>query len=119
MDITPELHESAPLISRYGGGGFVVAGHRHEGDVLVHTQGAQPCEGLSLEALTPILEAEEPPELILFGTGAQMQMLDRNIKAALDKQNIGYDVMDTGAACRTFNILLQEERRVAALLIAV
>ncbi len=119
MDITPELHESAPLISRYGGGAFVVAGHRHEGNILIHTQGAQPCDSISLEALKPILEAEEPPELILFGTGTQMQMLEKDIKTALQQRNVGHDVMDTGAACRTFNILLQEERRVAALLIAV
>jgi uncharacterized protein len=97
----------------------VVAGHRHDGNVLVHLQGAQACDGISLEALNPLLQTEEPPELILFGTGAQMQMLSKDIKTALENHGIAYDTMDTGAACRTFNILLQEERRVAAVLNAV
>lgn len=119
MDITPQLTEGAPLISRYGGGGFVVGEQRHEGNLLVSALGVFPLEGITAQALAVLLDSEQPPELILLGTGVQMQPLSADIKHALDQRQIAYDMMDTGAACRTFNILLAEQRRVAALLIAV
>jgi uncharacterized protein len=56
------------------------------------------------------------PELVLFGTGSQQQFAPASIRAALAARGIGAESMDLGAACRTFNILVQEERRVAAAL---
>lgn len=124
MDITPELHEKAPLIQKYGGGGFVVATERLEGSIAldVHQRSSLPIQDVSeltLEMVAGFLDAKEKPELILFGCGAQTAMLPASVRQALDAVNIGYDCMDTGAACRTFNILLSEDRRVGAVLIAV
>ena len=54
------------------------------------------------------------PEIILLGTGMRQEFPAREIYAALAAREIGFEVMDTGAACRTFNVLVAENRRVAA-----
>jgi len=54
------------------------------------------------------------PEIILLGTGELQQFPAREIYAAILSRGIGFEVMDTGAACRTFNVLVSENRRVAA-----
>lgn len=57
------------------------------------------------------------PELILLGTGARQEFPSREIYAAILARRIGFEVMDTGAACRTYNVLVGENRRVVAGLI--
>jgi len=57
------------------------------------------------------------PEIILLGTGTRQQFPAREIHAAILARGIGFEVMDTGAACRTYNVLVGENRRVAAGLI--
>ena len=59
----------------------------------------------------------EDPELILFGTGWQSRMPPRELVFALARKGIGFEAMDTPAACRTFNILIGEDRDVAAVLL--
>jgi uncharacterized protein len=56
------------------------------------------------------------PELVLLGTGPTQQFASREIRAQFAQRGIGLEVMQLGAACRTFNVLLQEERRVVAAL---
>lgn len=56
------------------------------------------------------------PELVLLGTGPQQRFPPAALRAAVMARGVGIEVMDLGAACRTFNILVQEERRVAAAL---
>jgi uncharacterized protein len=56
------------------------------------------------------------PEVLLVGTGARQVFPDAAIFAALHAARIGFEIMDTGAACRTYNVLLAEDRRVAAAL---
>jgi uncharacterized protein len=58
-------------------------------------------------------------ELLLIGTGARMAQIDRTLRQALRADGVVIEVMDTGAACRTYNVLMAEGRRVAAALIAV
>ena len=69
---------------------------------------------LTVEHLAPIFELR--PELVLLGTGTQHRFTPGVIRAAFAARSIGVESMDLGAACRTFNILVQEERRVAAAL---
>ena len=74
-------------------------------------------EPASFAALAPShLEAilALQPELVLLGTGPTQRFPPAAIRAALTGRGVGLEVMDLGAACRTFNILVQEERRVAA-----
>ena len=56
------------------------------------------------------------PEVVLLGTGARQQFPDSPVRRAFSARRVGLEVMDLGAACRTFNILAQEERRVIAAL---
>ena len=124
MDITPVVAADRQLIHGYGDHGFTITGLRHEGSVLVFpgcTQ-AWPVTSmaeLSLESLAPILAAEPRPAVLLLGCGKGMSVVPREIKAALREAGIVVEPMDTGAACRTYNVLLTEGRDVAAALIAV
>jgi len=74
-------------------------------------------EPQSFAELTPAhLEAilELAPELVLLGTGPIQQFPPAEIRALLARRGVGLEAMQLGAACRTFNVLVQEERRVAA-----
>ena len=57
------------------------------------------------------------PEVVLLGTGSRLRFPSPRLTAALARAGIGLEVMDVQAACRTFNILAEEERRVAAALV--
>ncbi len=73
-------------------------------------------EGKLSECDVESLVAEEP-EIILFGTGWQTALPPRELVFALARKGIGFETMDTPAACRTFNILIGEDRDVAAVLL--
>ncbi len=112
------------LIQGYGEGGFRVAGQRIEGAVLVAGDSASALDILTIEeigvAQAARITALDPlPELLLIGAGAGPQVLAAPVRAALAAAGIGVEVMGTGAACRTFNLLVGEGRRVAALLIPI
>jgi len=72
-------------------------------------------ENPGVDDLTDLL-AEEP-EVIIFGTGWRSCLPPRELAFALARRGIGFEMMDTPAACRTFNILVSEDRDVAAILI--
>jgi len=72
-----------------------------------------------LAGLTPVIEATPKIEVLLIGCGPELLWVPDEIRAGLRAAGIVVDGMDTGAACRTYNVLLSEERRVAAALIAV
>jgi uncharacterized protein len=116
--------EARPPIDAYGGGGFRVAGERHLGSMLLLPSGrfewspALPAE-VTLAAARPLLEAAEEIDVLLVGMGPDIAALDRGTRHALEEAGVGVEVMSTAAACRTFNVLLAEDRRVGAALIAV
>lgn len=111
-------------IDAYGNGGFRFAEMSHRGSLLVLPSGifawdiAGP-DDLTLDALRPALEAVSPPGFILLGTGATQVFPDIAVRGAFVEAGVGLEPMSTGAACRTFNVLLSEQRNVAAALIAV
>lgn len=69
---------------------------------------------VTIEELAPALALE--PVIIVLGTGAQQSLPDVELMAALAERSVGIEIMSTPAACRTFNVLLQEGRRVVAAL---
>ncbi len=71
------------------------------------------------ESLAAVTSAVPAVEILLIGSGAQMLLAPAALRAALRDAGIALDVMDTGAACRTYNVLLAEARRVVAALIAI
>ena len=118
QDIMPPVGADAQLIQSYGGAGFRIGNVNYDTHVLVTPTKTFPWNGeLTLEALKPVLEAEPRAEILLFGTGARHVMVDAALRTQLKAAGFGVDTMDTGAACRTFNILLGEERRVAAIML--
>ena len=111
------------VIQSYGEGRFRISGTVFAGSVIVlaETVLAWPdgdAGSVSLEGLAPVVDADPPVEILLVGTGDAMRPLDGDLKAALGRSGIVADAMDTGAACRTFNVLAGEDRRVAAALTA-
>jgi uncharacterized protein len=124
VDLTPRLAPGRPLINAYGGGGFRIGGVRYEGSVIVlgEAVAAWPVADLGsvcLEGLAAVVGAEPAVEVLLLGCGERAGRLPSALRDGLRREGIAVDAMDTGAACRTFNVLLQEDRRVAAALIAV
>ena len=112
------------LIDAYGAGGFRFADMSHRGSILVLLSGIQawtPTEaaGLTPQDFTPVLAESEAIELLLIGTGREIAHVGEEVRASLREAGIRVDVMQTGAAARTYNILLAENRRVGAALIAV
>lgn len=72
-------------------------------------------EDVSEDALQAVLGLR--PELVIIGTGASQRFLEPELMMLFHRSGVGIEVMDTRAACRTFNILVMEERRVVAALI--
>lgn len=125
MDIVPVAADGRQMVESYGGGRFRVSGALYQGSVLVQPDATQawPVEdmaGVTFESLAPLLAEEAlTVEVILLGCGAAMAPVSGDLRQALRSRGIGIEPMDTGAACRTYNVLLSEQRLVAAALIAV
>ena len=109
------------LFTAYGEGYVMVNRTRYQSSLIVlPDQAVESWPPTSLESLTEAhFEAlvGYAPEIILLGTGATLRFPSREIRQALARTQIGVEVMDTFAACRTYNILASEGRRVAAALI--
>lgn len=108
------------LISGYGRDHILVNGIRHDTSLIVLpdevvTGWAGHFEQLMPEHFDTL--AMRAPEIILLGSGASLRFPSPALYAGLIKAHIGVEVMDTPAACRTYNILAAEGRRVAAALI--
>jgi len=83
-------------------------------DTLITDWQAAAVAQLSIDSLEPLLALD--PQIVLVGTGSIARALPTDIRAVFAARQMAFEVMDLGAACRTFNILVQEERRVAAAL---
>ena len=119
----PNYPARAP-VDAYGNGGFRFADMSHRGSILIGMAGiwiwpVERFEQVSVEAFQPLLSVAQAPELLLLGTGTTIRMAQPEWREVLRKHGIRLEVMDTGAAARTFNVLLAEQRNVGAALIAV
>jgi uncharacterized protein len=123
LDITPLVPAGRQMIEAYGAGGFVIAGARHAGSMLVWPDRAAPWNAVAVadigeDSLAPLLAAPLP-EIVIVGCGPRFQPAPAPLRAAVRARGLALEWMDTGAACRTFNVLLAEGRPVAAALLAV
>ena len=114
----------APIDS-YGNGGFRFADMSHRGSILCLPSGIRGWKALAddgvpdLESLAPVIAEATAIDLLLIGMGADIRALPKPVAAALRAAGIRFEVMATGTAIRTYNILLDENRMVAAALVAV
>jgi len=115
-----------PIVA-HGGGAFAFAGMSHRGSILATPKGVRPIEAASVEdlherTLAPLFgEIAEAPgsiEFLIVGTGAQMALLPKTLRAALQEAGVRFEAMATGPALRMYNVMQSEDRRVAAALIA-
>jgi uncharacterized protein len=119
-DVTPLIPAGRQVVDSYGRNGFHVSGVAYEGAILVTPDATVAWRigsftEVTLDSLSVLFE--RGIEILLLGCGARMAPVPMNLRAALKARGIVVDAMDTGAACRTYNILLAEERRVAAALL--
>lgn len=111
-------------IDAYGNGGFRFADMSHRGSILmlpsgVHAWKVTSAAELTPDAFAPVFKEAGQIELLLIGAGRDMIQMPETLRWRFREARIAIDVMPTGAAARTFNVLLSENRRVAAALIAV
>ena len=119
----PHLPQPAP-IDAYGDGGFRFAGMSHRGSLLCFPDGiwAWPVQHpahLTESALTAAFDRSKTLDFFLIGAGRDPWILPEDLRKRFRDFSLSVDVMPTGAAVRTYNILLAENRRVGAGLIAV
>lgn len=121
MDVTPVIPGDRQFIDSYWPGHFRVSGQVHEGPIIVFPDrtvawSVTDASSLDAEAFRPVADGDV--EIVLLGCGSKIAFLPPSLRRAL-KEHMGVhvDSMDTGAACRTYNVLLAEGRRVAAALI--
>jgi len=109
-------------IDAYGSGGFRFAGMSHRGSILCLPSGIRawsPADPLDVGSLAPALAEKETMQLLVLGTGASQGFPTPDVWRAFADAGIGLEPMTTGAACRTYNVLLAEGRPVGAALVAV
>ncbi|WP_448206526.1 Mth938-like domain-containing protein [Azospirillum sp. sgz302134] len=123
-DITPIIPSDRQVIDGYGDGQFCVSGQWRPGAVIVLPDRTQPWDAPEFAALTvehfaAVIQAQPRVEILLLGSGPKMQLLPKALRQGLREAGVVVEVMDTGAACRTYNVLLAEGRRVGAALLPV
>jgi uncharacterized protein len=117
----PLIPAGRQVIDSYGARSFHVSGAGYDGAILVFPDRTVRWEVTAFAeidgaSLRPVIE-HGGIEILLLGCGKRIQPLRPAVRQALRQAGIVVDAMDTGAACRTYNILLAEERRVAAALL--
>ena len=114
-----------PSIDAYGGGGFRVSGQRVEGSILILNDQVLPwpvtaLAGLGSGQIGQVLAAgSREVEFLLLGVGPKIAPPPGELRQALQAAGMGLEVMDTATACRVYNVLAAEGRRLAAALIAI
>lgn len=124
MRLNEIAFEGPPPIDSYFDGGFRIAGVRHVGSVLLIGDSVSPwsvetATGLDENVFQPVIERRAAFDVLLIGMGKEIAPLSAQASELLENNLIGADVMATPSACRTYNVLLSEGRRVAAALIAM
>lgn len=105
-------------VDGYGPGFFRVGGKVHRGPLLILPEaGVLPWRGYEDTAL--VLAEARRLDVLFVGTGAEMAFLPAGFRAVTEDAGLGVEPMPTPAACRTFNVLLSEGRRVGLALIPV
>ncbi len=124
MDLLPRIPTDRQVINAYGDGGFRITGKHWTEAVLVFPGQTLPwgitdISQISMASLEPAFVMDPAAELLLIGCGPNMVFIDKALRAEIRARGLVIEALDTGAACRTYNLLMGEGRRVGAALIPV
>lgn len=124
MELTRIAPQDRQHIQKYGAGGFTVSAVRFDGPVLVFPHeslawGVRDPNELVPDHFADVLDRADSLDLCLLGCGRRMTLVPPDIKTALKASGVNIEPMDSGAASRTFNVLLAEGRAVCAALFPV
>lgn len=111
MQLNEMSFKDAMPVDGYGPGFFRVGGAVVEGPLLFSLAGVTPWAGLS--DVAPLLEFAGHVDVLFIGTGAEIAHIPSDLRAQLEEAGIGVETMSSPSACRTYNVLLSEGRRVA------
>ena len=121
MDITPLMRPEQKIIQSYGTGFFRVNGIILKHSILISDETVTQWEGAAdpLHISDQILALKDHVDMLLIGMGNNFTVLPPSKRAQFMGLGMTVDIMDTASACRTYNVLTAEGRRVAAALIAI
>jgi uncharacterized protein len=117
MQLSEVKYEDQLPVDGYGPGFFRVADKVHDGAMFLTAEGAQPWGGF--EDLSPLIASVEAYDFVFVGTGADIAPVPKPMREELEAAGVAIEVMSSPSACRTYNILLSEGRRVALAVLAV
>lgn len=123
MDVTPLIPQGRQIIQSYGQDGFKINGAVHDGAVIVLPEktwdwkAQRDFSALQESDFDDLAARAEEIDVVLLGTGAKQEFFPPKLKATLKSKGLVVEAMDSGAACRTYNVLMGEGRRVAAALL--
>ncbi len=123
MDVTPLIPQGRQIIQSYRQGGFKISGQVYDCPVIVLPTGTTVWDihpafsEINEQSFDLLVGQADSLDVVLFGTGSRSEFFPPALRGALKKKNLVIDAMDTGAACRTYNVLMAEGRRVAAALL--
>lgn len=121
MKFNLDQPSTAHVVRAYGPGVLRIGERSYDASLIVTATALierwrpRRMEDLALDDLEPVLVLQ--PEVLLIGSGQRQKFPDRAILTSLYRARVGFEIMDTGAACRTYNVLVAEGRNVAAALI--
>jgi uncharacterized protein len=119
MKLTDETRPGTNFIRAYAPGEISIGERAIRSNCIVTAEQiiewpAQSIAALTIADLEPLIQLA--PEIVILGSGATQQFPEPALLGAILSKGIGCEVMNTGAACRTYNVLVGEDRRVAAAL---
>lgn len=119
VDVTPLVKQGTQIIQSYANSQFRVSGIIYKTPILVSAEEtvAWNIGGDFPDEKDFLILLEREFDVVLFGTGAKIRFLSPGLKKALRAKGLSPEIMDTGAACRTYNVLVAEGRRVIAALL--
>lgn len=117
MDFHEITYDGQPPIDAYGTGYFRINGDIHEGAMMILPNSINQWEGY--DNWEKIIKAKPEFDVLFIGTGMDISPLPKSAQTMLEQADISYDLMSTPAACRTYNVLLSEGRRIALAVLPV
>lgn len=119
---TPQAPAPRQVVEAYGPGRIRISGIVHQRPVIILPDGVvewpvATIADLTADSLAAVAAVRPPIEILIIGCGLRSAFVRPELRQALRAAGLVVDAMDTGAACRTYNVLLAEDRRVAAALV--